>query len=146
MMSFVNPGLLGTQSAFQRVFAAPIEASRETDASPDAVACGAARAEELSRIIAPFQLRRTSDVNSKYLPSCLQYVVMCPPTAAQIAAYERVLGEDAGVGRLLGARAADSTQVLALISKLRQVCNHPDLAGLPAEVRALRSWASTIRG
>lgn len=138
MMNFVNPGLLGSQAAFQRIFAAPIEASRESDASRDARALGEARMRELSRIIAPYQLRRTADINRKYLPPCRRYVVMCRPTATQLRVYERVLVEEAGVERLLAAAKPDGTQVLALIGKLRQVCNHPDLAAAPVEVRERR--------
>ena len=134
MMNFVNPGLLGTQSAFQRIFAGPIEASRESDALRDAKTLGEARMRELSRIIAPYQLRRTADINRKYLPPCRRYVVFCRPTATQLAVYQRVLSE-AGLDRLLAAGKPDGTQVLALISKLRQVCNHPDLASAPPEVR-----------
>ena len=138
MMNFVNPGLLGVQSTFQRVFAAPIEASREADASPEACKLGAARAAELSRIIEPFQLRRTADINKKYLPPCLRYVVFCRPTQAQLGAYERVLADGSMLDRLLAQRTPDGTQVLSIIGKLRQVCNHPELASVPTEVRICR--------
>jgi SNF2-related domain len=137
MMNFVNPGLLGMQSTFQRVFAQPIEASREADATRDALALGGARAAELSRTIDPFQLRRTADINSRYLPPCLRYVVFCRPTKAQLAAYARALREESG--GLLATNKPDGTQVLTLIGKLRQVCNHPDLAGMPPEVRLQRT-------
>jgi SNF2 family DNA or RNA helicase len=136
MMNFVNPGLLGTQSTFQRVFAQPIEASRESDASQNAISLGQARAHELSRIIAPFQLRRMADINNKYLLPCLRYVVFCRPTEKQVATYKRIILDQSCLKRPLSTREIDNTQMLALISKLRQVCNHPDLATLAPEVRA----------
>lgn len=135
MMNFVNPGLLGTLSTFQRVFAQPIEASREADAAPTATALGDARAAQLSRTIAPFQLRRLSTVNSKYLPPCVRYVVFCRPTAAQLTTYKKTLSDQSVLNRLLNTSAPDSTQVLGLIGKLRQICNHPDLVTLAPEVR-----------
>ena len=136
MMNFVNPGLLGAQAAFSRVFAQPIEASREPTAEESARALGAARMAELSRVIAPYQLRRTAEVNKQYLPPCVKYVVFCKPTAEQLRVYRRVLHEEGRVESLLAARGPpDGTQVLALIGRLRQVCNHPGLAALPPEVR-----------
>lgn len=134
MMDFVNPGLLGSKATFQRVFAGPIEASQEAGAPAEVVSLGHIRAAELTRIISRFQLRRTSDVNSKYLPPCTKYVVMCRPTEAQVAAYRKVL-ECLVLNRLTMMQTADSTEVLSLIGKLRQVCNHPALAAAPLEVR-----------
>jgi DNA repair and recombination protein RAD54B len=134
MMDFVNPGLLGTQATFQKVFAGPIEASQDLDASPDTISLGQVRAAELTRIISPFQLRRTSDVNLKYLPPCTKYVVMCRPTEAQVTTYRHVLQDGLALNRLTMMQTPDSTEVLSLIGKLRQVCNHPALAAATAEV------------
>lgn len=138
MMSFVRPALLGPPTAFQRVFVAPIEASQQAGASDTALEVGRARETELSRRIAPFLLRRTADVNSKYLPECKQYVVFVRPTRAQLAAYQEVLATAHGVQRLLETSSSvETAQVLTLITKLRQACNHPALVRTGDEVRAL---------
>jgi DNA repair and recombination protein RAD54B len=135
MMSFVNPGLLGCSSTFQRIFIASIEASQDATATPAEISLGNARSKELSRRIAPFLLRRSASINEAYLPPCHQYVVFCRPAAAQITAYRNALygpGNAAGglpdalrQARLVG---DDGSHVLSLISSLRQICNHASFA------------------
>lgn len=132
MMSFVNPGLLGSQATFSRVYAGPIKRAKEDGASKEQQDIALERSAELNRLIAPFILRRTADVNSKYLPPCLQYIVMCRPSACQLATYRVALG-----GWYDKSLSIDSTQVLPLISKLRQICNFSEDGGS----REVRSFA-----
>lgn len=47
---------------------------------------------ELSRRLAAMVLRRTAEVNAKYLPPCDLYVVFCRPTPLQLRCYSAVLG------------------------------------------------------
>lgn len=67
MVSFCNPGVLGTPSEFKRRFENPILASREPTASAEAVAKGEVVSEELSSLVNNFILRRTNTLLSKLL-------------------------------------------------------------------------------
>jgi DNA repair and recombination protein RAD54B len=65
MMHFATPGLLGDAPSFRRNFSGPVAASRDASASAEAKRLGAERGAALNRIVAPFMLRRTADVNNK---------------------------------------------------------------------------------
>lgn len=60
--------ITGTLSAFQNVYEKPITAGRDTGASLTQRSLGEKRATELNRITSLFILRRTQDINQKYLP------------------------------------------------------------------------------
>ena len=114
-MDFLNPGLLGTQSAFRTRFFLPIQARRDPEA-----------ADRLRRITGPFVLRRmkTDRTIIADLPAKLDMKVFCGLTREQASLYRAVVkeAEDA-------LEEADGIQrkglVLATISKLKQLCNHP---------------------
>lgn len=59
---------VGTLTAFRHVYEDPIITSRQPAASYEERMLGQNRARELSRITSLFILRRTQDVNNKYLP------------------------------------------------------------------------------
>ena len=59
---------LGPQGAFKHVYETPILASRQPGASPEEVELGESRAAELARLTSAFVLRRTQEINKKYLP------------------------------------------------------------------------------
>ena len=124
MVDFVNPGALGTAKAFAKEFGAPIEKSRQPEATADAIEKGSARGEELAETTSTFILRRTVDVLSKYLPPKTEYVLLCRPTRAQAAVYQQVLGSAAFQGAL---NSTDGRAHLQLITLLRKVCNSPQL-------------------
>jgi hypothetical protein len=115
LMEFANPKLLGDAAQFKRRFALPIERVGSTEA--------AARLRSLTQ---PFVLRRvktdTSIIND--LPEKLEMDVVCTLTGEQAALYQSVV-ED------MLERIANSTGierrglVLATMTKLKQVCNHP---------------------
>jgi len=115
IMQFLNPGLLGNVTSFRERFARPIESQRD----PEAI-------ERLGRLTAPFVLRRlktdTSIIDD--LPPKIETVARCPLTREQVSLYQSVVDD-------LLARAEDSEGierrglVLAGITKLKQVCNHP---------------------
>ena len=115
IMEFLNPGLLGTQAEFKRRFFIPIQADRDPQA-----------AGRLKRLTGPFILRRLKTDRSiiSDLPEKLEAKVFCPLTREQASLYEAVvkeaieaLEEAEGIGR--------KGLVLATLSKLKQVCNHP---------------------
>jgi len=126
MMEFLNPGFLGSQAEFKRKYFVPIH----TGTDPDA-------AERLRTATGPFILRRlkTDKTIISDLPEKMEMKVFCTLTKEQASLYESVLKD-------LGERLKSSEGIerkgliLATLSKLKQVCNHPahflkDNSGIP---------------
>jgi len=121
IMSFLNPGFLGSLERFRRAFAVPIERFQDDDASA-----------RLRRLVRPFILRRlkTDPKVIQDLPEKVEYKVYCNLTREQATLYEAVVrgamdelrGADAGP-RDLRRRGI----VLAMLTRLKQVCDHPAL-------------------
>ena len=115
IMEFTNPGLLGSASAFRARFAEPIE-RRADDAA----------AERLRRLTGPFVLRRVKTDKSIIadLPEKVEMEVVCNLTAEQASLYQAIV--DDMMARI---EASDGIErrglVLATMTKLKQVCNHP---------------------
>jgi hypothetical protein len=115
LMEFANPGLLGAAADFKRRFAVPIERLGDEDAG--------ARLRSLTQ---PFVLRRlkTDATIIRDLPPKLEMDVVCTLTTEQAALYQSVVAdmlarieETSGIER--------RGLVLATMTKLKQVCNHP---------------------
>ena len=115
LLEFLNPGFLGTQAEFKREFFIPIQAGRD----PQAV-------ERLKRMTGPFILRRlkTDKTIIADLPEKMEMKVFCTLTREQASLYTAVVEEAAS-----SLESAEGIQrkgvVLATLSKLKQVCNHP---------------------
>ncbi|AUM20301.1 SNF2-related protein [Rhodococcus ruber] len=71
-------------------------------------------------------LRRTKTEVAPELPPREVIDVACTITAEQRRLYERALTEAFDTG--LGSGAARRTTVLALLTRLKQICNHPPRA------------------
>jgi len=115
IMEFLNPGLLGTQADFKKNFLGPIEIAGDQEA-----------AERLSRLTRPFVLRRLKTDKSiiRDLPDKLEMKVFCNLTKEQAALYA-ALGKDAE-GAIEGADGIKRRGlILAALTKLKQICNHP---------------------
>ncbi|HEY3331906.1 MAG TPA: DEAD/DEAH box helicase [Capsulimonadaceae bacterium] len=114
IMDYLNPGLLGKRADFKRNYFNPVQ-------SGDAQAL-----ERLKRLTTPFILRRMKTDKSIIadLPDKLEMPVYCTLTREQASLYQAVVkdAEDALAG-------TDGIQrrglILATLSKLKQVCNHP---------------------
>lgn len=115
IMEFLNPTLLGTQAEFKRRFFIPIQAWHDEKA-----------AEQLKRLTGPFILRRLKTDKSiiSDLPEKMEMKVFCTLTKEQASLYKAVLKESE--------EALESAEdikrkgvILATLSKLKQVCNHP---------------------
>jgi SNF2 family DNA or RNA helicase len=115
IMEFLNPGYLGSETAFRRRFALPIERYRDLSATT-----------ELRRLVEPFVLRRVKTDPSviKDLPSKNEMKVYCSLTQEQATLYQAVVSESLerieaseGIGR--------KGEVLAALTRLKQICNHP---------------------
>jgi len=115
IMEFLNPGFLGSQTEFKRRFFIPIQANRDLEAT-----------QGLQRLTQPFILRRlkTDPTIIADLPEKNEMKVYCNLTKEQASLYAAVVGEAAR-----DLEGADGIRrkgvILAVLSKLKQVCNHP---------------------
>jgi SNF2 family DNA or RNA helicase len=115
IMEFLNPGLLGTATAFRKTFAHPIEREQDEDA-----------AERLRRLTGPFVLRRLKTDRSIItdLPEKLEINMYCNLTREQASLYKAVVDD-----MLKRIEKAEGIQrkglVLTTMLRLKQICNHP---------------------
>jgi SNF2 family DNA or RNA helicase len=115
LMEFANPGLLGPATTFKRSYAVPIERHADADA-----------AERLRRMTAPFILRRVKTDKSiiSDLPEKLEMEVLCNLTGEQATLYQAIV--DDMMRRIESSSGMERRGlVLATMTKLKQVCNHP---------------------
>ena len=116
-MDVLNPGILGTAERFRTRFAVPVERHGNTDA-----------AELLRRTTRPYLLRRV-----KTDPSIVDDL----PDKIEITQHYRLTREQASLYRTIvddmlekiedSSGIARRGNVLAAMTKLKQVCNHPAL-------------------
>lgn len=115
ILEFANNGLLGTLPDFRRRFAVPIERFGDQTAR-----------DTLRRLVGFFILRRVkSDPNViQDLPEKQEYKVICSLTREQASVYQATvdqaldkIAETTGVAR--------RGNILALLTRLKQICNHP---------------------
>ena len=118
-MTFVNPGLLGTQSFFKKEYLIPIEKKNDAD-----------KKQRLYDHIKPFILRRHKSQVATDLPEKVESIQYGEMSAEQEAKYE----EAKSYYRNLILEQMDSEgfsrsqmAVLQGLSKLRQLANHPQL-------------------
>jgi SNF2 family DNA or RNA helicase len=116
-MSFINPGLLGTQAFFQTDFVQPIEKKKDEEA-----------AQKLQVLIKPFVMRRTKEQVATELPPKTENLVYCEMTEQQADIYEKVKSEyrnELLKGLETGEFKQSPIQMLQGLTKLRQIANHP---------------------
>ncbi len=123
IMSFLNPGYLGSLDSFRRNFALPIERYQDPEAS-----------ESLRALVRPFILRRvkTDPKVIQDLPEKFEYKVYCNLTREQATLYEA--GSARFDGRIAPAEGDSGAAqmkrrglILAMLTRLKQICNHPAL-------------------
>jgi SNF2-related domain/SNF2 Helicase protein/Helicase conserved C-terminal domain len=115
ILDAVNPGLLGGQQRFRERFGTPIE--RYADR---------AAAERLRRLTQPFVLRRTKADRRLLpdLPDKIEQIAFAQLTREQAVLYQQVVDQllhDAAHEEGMRRRG----RVLAALTRLKQVCNHP---------------------
>jgi superfamily II DNA or RNA helicase len=115
IMDFTNPGMFGSASSFHARYAVPIERYRNQDA-----------ATRLRGAVRPFLLRRVkADPTIELdLPAKIETTQLCNLTVEQATLYRAVVDD-----MLERIEESDNIQrkglVLATMTKLKQVCNHP---------------------
>ncbi|KAL2620529.1 hypothetical protein R1flu_000734 [Riccia fluitans] len=125
MVNFTNPGILGSPAIFRKHYEIPILNGREPDASEEARALSAERSSELSETVNQFILRRTNALLSNHLPPKIVQVVCCKLTDLQLKVYGHFI-RSKNVRQVLEDKAKRS-KVLASITALKKLCNHPKL-------------------
>lgn len=116
-LTFLNPGLLGTQTFFNEEYVQAIEKRKDEE-----------KARKLQAIIKPFVLRRTKEQVASELPAKTEQVFYCDMSEDQAAYYEKT--KSAYRNDLLssmddGTYAKKQVQLLQGLTALRQLANHP---------------------
>jgi SNF2 family DNA or RNA helicase len=115
IMQFLNPGYLGSREHFRREFAIPIERFHDPEIT-----------NQLKELVTPFILRRVkTDPNViNDLPEKIEVKAYCNLTEEQASLYQnhvnevmKKISESEGIER--------HGLVLAMLTKLKQICNHP---------------------
>jgi SNF2 family DNA or RNA helicase len=115
IMEFLNPGLLGSKGAFKEIFFRPIQMYRDEEASA-----------RLKRLTGPFILRRVKTDTSiiSDLPEKMEVKEYCALTKEQATLYAAVLRDaEQGLDDAEGIQRRGI--ILSILSRLKQVCNHP---------------------
>ena len=115
LLAFTTPDVLGPRPAFRRRFAAL--RSRGT----------AAAAERLAAVVGPHLLRRRKAEVAAELPARLELSHELEPTGEQRRLHRAAL--DDALGRGLGGGRDRRGRILALLTRLKQICVHPELVG-----------------
>ena len=117
IFQFFNPGLLGSAEEFRTRFAKPIERANDAGAT-----------QRLKGLVAPFILRRLKTDRSiiRDLPEKNEMKVFCPLTREQATLYEAIVRDS-----LRQIEESEGIQrrglILATLTKMKQVCDHPAL-------------------
>jgi superfamily II DNA or RNA helicase len=116
-LTFLNPGLLGTQAFFNEEYVQAIEKKKDEE-----------KAKKLQTIIKPFVLRRTKEQVASELPPKTEQIFYCDMTEDQSAYYEKI--KSAYRNDLLnsmddGTFVKKQVQLLQGLTALRQLANHP---------------------
>jgi len=133
IIDFLNPGYLGPKNFFQRRFAMPIERYGDTDSL-----------QALRSLVQPFILRRLKTDRSiiQDLPDKQEMTVFCGLTEPQAELYQTLVDQS-----LSNIESAEGIQrhgmILALLTRLKQVCNHPTLLSSKSSGSGKKSSKST---
>ncbi|GCE02980.1 DEAD/DEAH box helicase [Dictyobacter aurantiacus] len=115
IMDFLNAGYLGSGADFRKRFALPIELYHDAE-----------RSNVLQRLIQPFVLRRlkTDKAIIQDLPEKMEMKVFCNLTREQASLYEAVVQDM--MEKIDQAEGIERRGlILAALTRLKQVCNHP---------------------
>jgi SNF2 family DNA or RNA helicase len=117
IFDFTNHGYLGSLGQFQKKFVIPIEKDEKKE-----------KVQQLQALIRPFLLRRTKkdEEVALNLPDKLEQKEYCPLTAEQASLYEQLVQDTfEQIEKLTGFERKGL--ILQMLSRLKQLCNHPAL-------------------
>lgn len=119
-MTFINPGLLGTESFFKKRFLTAIEKKNDEVTT-----------KKLYSVIKPFILRRHKSQVAKDLPAKTENIKYCQMTKPQEEEYEKIKSSYRNqILESINEKGLPGSQLLLLqgLMKLRQIANHPTMA------------------
>ncbi len=118
-MTFINPGILGTQTYFRNEYQHPIEKKADE-----------ARSKKLGAVIKPFILRRHKSQVATELPEKVEHVQYSVMTPDQEKRYEEVKAHyREKIFKLIEQEGLGNSRFMILegLTKLRQLANHPKM-------------------
>lgn len=118
-LTFLNPGLLGTQTFFNEEYVHGIEKKKDEE-----------KARKLQAIIKPFVLRRTKEQVASELPDKTEQIFYCDMSEEQSNVYEKTKAayrNDLLIALEEGGSTKKNVQLLQGLTALRQLANHPRL-------------------
>ena len=127
ILEFLNPGYLGARNFFQRRFAIPIEKYGDRESL-----------QSLRSLVRPFILRRLKTDKSiiQDLPEKQEMTVFCGLATEQAKLYQQIV--ETSIAELESAEGIQRRgMILALLVKLKQLCNHPALLTAKQNPKAL---------
>ncbi|HEY3324674.1 MAG TPA: DEAD/DEAH box helicase [Planctomycetota bacterium] len=136
LFDFLMPGFLGRQTRFLEGYEEPIARMQSgRSETRDEETEGQEALGHLRERIRPFVLRRLKTDVASELPPKIENDVFCSLSPEQVALY-RSFGESAEAKQAVSevvAKGVDGacTAILAALTALRKICNHPDLMCLP---------------
>lgn len=124
LFDFAFPGCLGALPTFEQEFSDPIRRGGYSNASPMQVQLAYRCALTLKELIDPYLLRRRKREVKEVarMPAKTEHVLFCRLSLRQRLMYESYLQSDE-VQRVV----RGTGQLLAAVTMLRKICNHPDL-------------------
>jgi DNA repair and recombination RAD54-like protein len=130
LISFANPGILGTRAEFRKRYEIPILRGRDAAGSDKDRERGDQCVKDLLAVVNKFIIRRTNDILSKYLPVKYEHVVFCNLAPFQLDLYNHFI-KSPEIQALLRGKGSQPLKAIGLLKKL---CNHPDLLNLPDDL------------
>lgn len=118
-LTFLNPGLLGTQSFFNEEYVQAIEKKKDEE-----------KARKLQALIKPFVLRRTKEQVAAELPPKTEQIFYCDMSEDQASFYEKTKSayrNDLMTSMEDGSFNKKQIQMLQGLTALRQLANHPQM-------------------
>jgi SNF2 family DNA or RNA helicase len=137
LFNFLNPGLLGSHYRFKQMFVIPIEGNQDKEASL-----------RLRKLIRPFMLRRLKTEVLKELPSKTEITLQVEMSRDEAILYEaQRLKSIEKIHQTDDAPAQKHFQILAELTRLRQLCCNPSLVLPDANIESskLKVFMDTIK-
>jgi len=136
MVDFVNPNVLGADVGFfQRNFQDPIQRGTESRASESDRKIAEARSKELFKLTKEFIIRRTAEINQKFLPPRNDINIFVRLSRDQEKMYTETV-----FSALYDRTEPAGTDALRSIHRLRQICTHTSLVNGPGTPQSDISW------
>lgn len=137
LLNFLMPDLFGSENTFMQWFAGGLRAvlPEGEDADSEAALLGQEEAllvaDRLHLVLRPFMLRRLKEDVAAELPSKVEHLVRCAPSAYQKALFGIVQQQLAGKGG--NASQQRTIAISNSVMELRNICNHPTTSRLHPE-------------